>query len=67
MCTSLNWVANLAVGLSFPAMLSALGIGGAYFVYAILNFGCMAFCIVLMIETKRQPLTYIRENLLRQT
>mmetsp|Transcript_739 Transcript_739/g.2239 ORF Transcript_739/g.2239 Transcript_739/m.2239 type:complete len:477 (-) Transcript_739:334-1764(-) len=65
-CTSLNWVANLGVGLSFPIMLSTLGIGGSYLVYALLNFGCTAFCIFLMIETKQQSLTFIRESLVRQ-
>lgn len=35
LCTSLNWIANLAVGLTFPSMLAALHLGGAYSVYAV--------------------------------
>lgn len=62
----LGWAPALQVGLSFPIMLSTLGIGGSYLVYALLNFGCTAFCIFLMIETKQQSLTFIRESLVRQ-
>jgi hypothetical protein len=64
---SLNWVANLAVGLTFPAMLSALGIGNAYLVYSALNVVCGLFCALLMIETKRQPMHLIQRRLLRET
>lgn len=35
LCTSLNWVANLIVGLTFPSMLAALHLGGTYAVYAV--------------------------------
>lgn len=63
---SLNWVANLAVGLTFPAMLKALGIGNAYMVYAVLNLACGLFCAMLMIETKRQPMHQIQRRLLRE-
>lgn len=35
LCTCLNWTSNLAVGLSFPGMLRALGIPGSYAVYAV--------------------------------
>ncbi|EIE21964.1 general substrate transporter, partial [Coccomyxa subellipsoidea C-169] len=34
LCTSLNWLSNLIVGLTFPAMLALLHLGGAYLVYA---------------------------------
>ena len=62
---SLNWVANLAVGLTFPAMLKALGIGNAYLVYAVLNVACGLFCALFMVETKRQPMHLIQRQLLR--
>ena len=35
LCTSLNWLSNLIVGLTFPAMLALLHLGGAYLVYAV--------------------------------
>ena len=36
--------------MSFPAMLTALGIGGSYLVYALLNLGCAARSCVLTTE-----------------
>ena len=39
LCTCLNWVSNLVVGLSFPAMLHALNIAGSYAVYAV-SYSC---------------------------
>ena len=35
LCTSLNWTANLVVGLTFPSMLAALHLGGTYAVYVV--------------------------------
>lgn len=35
LCTSLNWLSNLVVGLTFPSMLALLHLGGAYLVYAV--------------------------------
>lgn len=64
MAVSLNWVENLAVGLTFPAMLNRLGIGGAYLVYAILNVACACFCGT-MLETKRRSMRQIQALLLK--
>ena len=41
LCTSLNWASNLIVGLTFPAMLAGLHLGGAYLVYAV---SCLQQC-----------------------
>lgn len=41
LCTSLNWISNLAVGLTFPSMLAALHLGGAYSVYAVRLTACL--------------------------
>lgn len=62
---SLNWVANLAVGLTFPAMLRVLGIGGAYLIYGFLNVACSLFCAAFMVETKQKPMHQIHSQLLR--
>lgn len=64
---SLNWVANLAVGLTFPWMLKSMGIGSAYLVYAVLNVACGLFCALLMIETKRQSMHQIQRRLLHES
>ena len=63
-CTSLNWIANLMVGLSFPAMLSALGIGGAYLLYVTLNAAAVVFAAVFMVETKQRSLAQIKKELI---
>ena len=63
-CTCLNWVANLLVGLSFPAMLSGLGLGGAYLIYAAFNVGAVVFVGKLLVETKQQSLAQIQQRLL---
>ncbi|KAK9866097.1 hypothetical protein WJX84_006291 [Apatococcus fuscideae] len=63
-CTSLSWVANLMVGLSFPAMLSGLGIGGAYLFYVALNVAAVAFVATYMVETKQRSLANIKKELI---
>ncbi len=42
LATSANWVANLIVGLTFPALLQVLGIG-SYALYAVCNVLSVAF------------------------
>lgn len=59
---SLNWVENLAVGLTFPVMLNRLGIGGAYLVYALFNVACACFCS-MMLETKQRSMRQIQRLL----
>lgn len=43
LCTSLNWLSNLIVGLTFPAMLALLHVGGAYLVYAVSSLALFRF------------------------
>ena len=62
-CTSLNWASNLAVGLTFPAMLRALGIAGSYAVYCGLNLVGAALMQWKMVETKQRSLDEIQEEL----
>lgn len=63
-CTAVNWLANLTVGLSFPAMLRVLGLGGSYSVYAVLCACAAAFCRRFMVETKRRPLGEVHAELM---
>lgn len=62
--TSINWISTFLVGLSFPIMLRALDVGGSYLVYALLNFGALAFSYFYVVETKRRSLTEIQSQLL---
>ncbi|BDA46904.1 Plastidic glucose transporter 4 [Coccomyxa sp. Obi] len=64
LCTSLNWLSNLIVGLTFPAMLALLHLGGAYLVYAGLNVLGAIFVAALMVETKQRSLAQIQAQLL---
>jgi hypothetical protein len=34
-CTAVNWLANFAVGLSFPALAASLGQGQTFWIYAL--------------------------------
>ena len=58
-CRSLN----LLVGLSFPSLLSHFGIGGAFLVYALLNFVGGLICSIAMVETRQKSLGAIRRLL----
>ena len=55
-----NWVANLLVGSSFPALLASGGVTGAYGLYAVLNVGCLLFVRSRVVETARRPLAEAR-------
>ncbi|KAK9819874.1 hypothetical protein WJX72_003513 [[Myrmecia] bisecta] len=64
LCTCLNWVANLVVGLTFPMMLRVLGLGGSYLVFAVLNLFAVGFVGMYMVETKKRSLKHIQSLLL---
>ena len=64
LCTALNWGGNLVVGATFPAMLSALGLGQSYLVYAVACSGAAVFCQRLMIETKQKSLAAVHDELM---
>ena len=59
-CTSLNWLANLAVGLTFPLMLRTLGIAGSYLLFGAANAAAAVFAGRAMVETKQRSLAQIR-------
>lgn len=58
-CTCLNWLANLAIGFTFPLLLKALNITGAYALFAVINGLGAAFVWALVVETKQQSLADI--------
>ena len=55
-----NWLANLLVGSTFPALLAKAGVTGAYGLYAVLNVGCFLFVRGRVVETARRPLAEAR-------
>lgn len=62
-CTCLNWAANLAIGISFPLLLKALHITGAYLIFAVVNGLGVVFIWMLVIETKQRSLAEIAAEL----
>ena len=55
-----NWLGNLLVGSTFPALLAGAGVTGAYGLYAVLNVGCFLFVRSRVVETARRPLAEAR-------
>ena len=64
LCTALNWLACLVIGLIFPAMLELLDISGSYIVFAALNAAGVVFAYTFMVETKGHSLQQILHLLL---
>lgn len=51
-----QWVANFAITMSFPIMLAAIGLAGAYSIYAFFAVVSIFFVIKLVKETKGKEL-----------
>ena len=64
LCTCLNWLASLVIGLIFPVMLEVLDINGSYLVFAALNALAVVFAYTCMVETKGRSLQRIMHLLL---
>ncbi|KAI8471190.1 MAG: general substrate transporter [Monoraphidium minutum] len=64
LATAAGWCGNLAVTLSFDALLGRAGLGGAYLVYAALNAGAAWYVTARLPETKMKSLQEIEEMLL---
>jgi len=56
LATAAGWLGNLLVTLTFDAMLSRLGVGGTYLVYAVLNAGAAWYVWANLPETKMKTL-----------
>lgn len=56
LATAAGWLGNLLVTLSFDRLLSRLGIGGAYLMYALLNAGAAWYVAANLVETKMKSL-----------
>jgi sugar porter (SP) family MFS transporter len=58
--TTVNWVANLVVALTFLSLIQALGRPGAFLLFAFLAFGALIFSNVFVPETKNLSLENIK-------
>lgn len=64
LATALAWVVNLAIGMTFPIMLHAMGVSACYFVYAGLNVVGVIFIYIYLLETKCMTMEHIFNKLL---
>lgn len=64
MATCGCWLGNLAITLTFPAMLDALGVGGSYALYAAANAAAFVYVRRAVVETKQRSLPEIERLLL---
>lgn len=62
--TSINWIGNLLVSVSFPYSLEYLGVAGSYATYAAICLFSALFCQREMVETKRRPLHVVHAELM---
>ena len=54
--TAFNWLANFAITMTFPIILSVAGLSGAYFLYAFFGFISIFLVIKFVKETKGKTL-----------
>jgi hypothetical protein len=59
-----NWVSNFIVGATFLSLLTTLGTGRTFGVYAVLNFLFIALVYLLLPETKGVTLENIERKLM---
>ena len=52
----LLWIVNFMIGFGFPQLLAAIGISNAFFVFAVLGVGAIAFAAKYVPETKDKSL-----------
>lgn len=58
---------NLIISLTFPTLLSAIGISNLFLIYAAIGIGAFLFVKYLVTETKGKSLEEIEEDLKRET
>lgn len=62
-CTTLNWLFNLAVALLFPSLLAKFGAGPNFLFFAVTTFLALIFAWRLLPETKGKSLEEIEQQL----
>eukprot|EP01026_Neomeris_dumetosa_P039197 TRINITY_DN3210_c0_g3_i8.p1 TRINITY_DN3210_c0_g3~~TRINITY_DN3210_c0_g3_i8.p1 ORF type:complete len:298 (+),score=46.38 TRINITY_DN3210_c0_g3_i8:117-1010(+) len=62
--TSLNWTFCIVIIAAFPLMLSAIGTGPSYGIFAGLNIVAFVYLLLNMVETKQIPIEEIEKKLL---
>lgn len=60
-CALVFWIGDIIITYSLPVMLSSLGLGGVFAIYAVVCFISWIFVFLKVPETKGMPLEVISE------
>jgi len=63
LASATNWIADMLVSLTFPSMLSAMGLSNTFITYGIICFICVWFTHKYFIETRGKSLEEIEAGL----
>ena len=63
LCSATNWAANMLVSLTFPTMLSAMGLANSFLFYAAICAICIWFTHTQFMETRGKSLEDIEADL----
>lgn len=63
LASATNWIADMVVSLTFPSMLSAMGLSNTFITYGIICFICVWFTHKYFIETRGKSLEEIEAGL----
>ncbi|MCF6161809.1 MULTISPECIES: sugar porter family MFS transporter [Furfurilactobacillus] len=67
LCAATNWAANMLVSLTFPTMLSAMGLANSFLFYAAICAICIWFTHTKFMETRGKSLEDIEADLRSRT
>jgi sugar porter (SP) family MFS transporter len=63
LCSATNWAANMLVSLTFPTMLSSMGLSNSFIFYAVICAICIWFTHRKFVETRGKSLEEIESDL----
>lgn len=63
LCSATNWAANMLVSLTFPTMLSTMGLANSFLFYAVICAICIWFTHTKFMETRGKSLEDIEADL----
>lgn len=66
LCSSVNWIANMLVSVTFPTMLATIGLGYSFIFYAVICVIAVWVCHAKFMETKGKSLEEIEDDLRKQ-
>ena len=61
-CVLFHWITNFVVGLTFPVLLSALGLQSTFLIFVVIGFVSLTFVKLFVPETKGKTLEQIEQG-----